>query len=235
MVALDKQRTRLGVLVVTGALTAWPALAVETSAPPRCEHRGPSETRADPGGRWSFPVGTKFTGSHRVMLSDSARPDDLQVVAEIQRDAAFNPVTQQQSKETYCWFRTRLQIRSPDSALLYSDEWSIRFEDMPPLLESHAAADPADYFLRFGRHTGGDFTSGVKVVNVADVELRRDAIAWSLGAQQIRGSAPARIASELSHLKQVRVLTYRAEWREDVRIAAYVPSLRRAVTIQVGY
>ncbi len=232
---MAKQRTRLGSLLVTVALTALPALATGTSPTPKCEYRGPSETREDRGWHWSYTVEVKLTGSNRVSFSGAARPDEVRVVAEIQRDTAFNPVTKQESEESFCWFRTRLEIRSPDGAVLYADEWSTRFGDMPALLESHAVTSPADYFARFGRHTGGDFTSGVEVRSAADVELRHDAIAWSLGAQGIKGSDPARVTSELSRLKRVRVFTYRAAWREDLRIAAYVPSLRRAVTVQVGY
>src|SRR2546427_1552237 len=226
---------RLWSLLVGVALTASPGLAAAAPDQPSCEYRGLSETRGAAGWHWSYAVGTKLTGSNRVNFSGAARPDGLRVVAEIQKDTAFNPVTKQQSKEHYCWFRTRLEIRTPEGAVLYADEWSTKFEDMPALLESHAATNPADYFLRFGRYTGGDFTSGVETTNAADVELRRDAIAWSLEAQGIKGSEPGRIASELSRLKKVRVFTYRAAWREDLRIAAYVPSLGRAVAVQVGY
>ena len=232
---MAKARTSPASLLVAVALTARSALATETAAQPRCEYRGPSETRQDRSWQWSYAVGAKLTGSNRVSLSGAARPDELRVVAEIQRDTAFNPVTKEQSKESYCWFRTRLEIRSLDGAVVYADEWSTKFEDMAALLDSHAVTSPADYFLRFGRHTGGDFTSGVELANVADVELRRDTMAWSLRAQGITGSDPARVPSELSRLQKVRVFTYRAAWREDLRKAAYVPSLRRAVTVQVGY
>ena len=233
--AQESTLKRLWSLLVGVALTASPGLAAAAPDQPSCEYRGLSETRGAAGWHWSYAVGTKLTGSNRVNFSGAARPDGLRVVAEIQKDTAFNPVTKQQSREHYCWFRTRLEIRTPEGAVLYADEWSTKFEDMPALLESHAATNPTDYFLRFGRHTGGDFTSGVETTNAADVELRRDAIAWSLEAQGIKGSEPGRIVSELSRLKKVRVFTYRAAWREDLRIAAYVPSLRRAVAVQVGY
>jgi hypothetical protein len=229
---MANQRTSRGSILVTVVLMALPALATESAAQPPCEYRGPSETRADRGWQWSYAVGAKLTGSTRVSLSGAARPDDLRVVAEIQRDTAFNPVTKQESRESYCWFRTRLEIRSPDGAILYTDEWSTKYEDMAALLESHAVAHPADYFLRFGRHTGGDFRSGVKVANAAEVEVRSDALAWSLRAQRIQ-SDPTNIASELSRLKKVRVFVYRASWREDLRIAAYVPSLRRALRFKL--
>ena len=233
--AQQSRLKRLWSLLVGVALTASPGLAAEGPDQPRCEYRGPSETRGDAGWQWSYTVGTKLTGANRVNFSGAARPDGVTVVAEIQRDTAFNPVTKQQSKERYCWFRTRLEIRTPEGAVLYADELSTKFEDMPALLESHAATSPAEYFARFGRHTGGDFVSGAETASAADLELRRDAIAWSLEAQGIKGSDPGHIASELSRLKRVRVFTYRAAWREDLRIVASVPSLRRAVAVQVGY
>ena len=68
-----------------------------------------------------------------------------------------------------------------------------------------------------------------------EAEIRPEAIEWSLAAQGIKGVKPEQIVAELSSLKTIQVLIYRAEWREDIRMAAYVPTMRRAVAIQVGY
>src|ERR671925_388403 len=110
-------RLRPGVLLATVVLASLLPPVTMASEEARCEYRGPSDTSAGTGWYWRFPVGTKLTGSKRGGLTGAARPDELQVVAEIQRDSAFNPVTQQSSKERYCWFRTRLTIRSADGVV----------------------------------------------------------------------------------------------------------------------
>jgi len=72
-------------------------------------------------------------------------------------------------------------------------------------------------------------------VSASDAEIRPEAIERSCAPEGLKGVESAAIARELSGLKTLHVFMYRAEWREDLRIAAYVPSLRRAVAIQIGY
>ncbi len=72
-------------------------------------------------------------------------------------------------------------------------------------------------------------------MSASDAEIRPEAIERSCAPEGLKGVESAAIARELSGLKTLHVFMYRAEWREDLRIAAYVPSLRRAVAIQIGY
>lgn len=167
-------------------------------------------------------------------LDGDGRPELLRVVAEVQRDWAINPHTGEQSKQLFCWFNTRLEIRDERKRLMYADHWSIKEEDMVSLLETHSAASPEDYFARFGRHEGY-FKTGMEIVAPAETEIRVEAIEWSLAAQGLAGVDANHIQRELSQLQTLRLLVYRADWREDLRVVAYVPSLRRAVAIQVGY
>ncbi len=217
-----------------GVTAAIAALAAQQPERGRCEYQGASESSEDRVWHWAYPVGARLTGSTRVDLDGDGRLEQVTVVAEIQRDYAVNPATRQRSARTYCWFRTRLRIRTSAQRLLYTDEWSTKYEDMPTLLETHGASSPEDYFARFGHHTGY-FTSGADTVSAGDTEIRQEAIEWSCAAQGLKGVESAAIVRELSGLKTLRVFMYRGEWREDVRIAAYVPSLRRAVAIQIGY
>lgn len=221
-------------ILLTVVLAAVPVEAAERPQGTRCEYRGASPTDDGRTWHWSYAVGAELKGSSQVDLDGDGRPEHLQVVAQIQRDYAINAATGERSERPVCWFHTRLQVRTGQRQLLYADEWSIKYEDMPTLLETHGASSPEDYVARFARHRGY-FTSGVEAVGAADAEIQPEAIEWSLGAQGIKGRDPEAIARELSGLKTLRVLTYRAEWREDVRMVAYVPSLRRAVAIQVGY
>ena len=221
-------------LLIGVTLAAIAGLAGQQQEQGRCEYSGASESSDDRVWHWAYPVGARLTGSTRVDLDGDRRPEQVTVVAEIQRDYAVNPATRQRSAQTYCWFRTRLRIRTSAQRLLYADEWSTKYEDMPALLETHGASSPEDYFARFGHHTGY-FTSGADTVSAGDTEIRQEAIEWSCAAQGLKGVESAAIVRELSGLKTLRVFMYRGEWREDVRIAAYVPSLRRAVAIQIGY
>jgi hypothetical protein len=163
-----------------------------------------------------------------VDVDSDGRPEQVKVTSEIQRDYAVNVSTGKRSAETFCWFRTHLEIRARDGNLLYQDKWSIKYNDMQDLLETHGATGPDDYFARFGQHSGY-FKSGADSVSPREADIRRDAIEWSLAAQGIKGVKPEAIVAELSRLKTIHIFMYRAEWREDIRIAAYVPSLNRMV------
>jgi len=134
----------------------------------------------------------------------------------------------------YCWFHTQLQVRDRSNHLLYRDEWSIQFPDMPALVANHSASSPKDYFARFGE-LQGMFRTGVDTVLSEHLRIDSAAVAWSLKTQQIVRANPDAVTRELRHERVVRVLTYRAQWREDLRVVAYVPSLRRGVAIQIGY
>lgn len=220
-------------VMISVALTGVPAIAAER---PKdiCEYRAQSVTDDSRIWHWTYPVGTKLKGSGQVDINSDGSPEQVKVDAEIQRDYAVNPETGKRSAETFCWFRTRLEIRTRDGRLLYKDEWSIKYNDMPTLLETHGASSPEDYFARFGRHNGF-FQSGADTVSPQEADIRLDAIKWSLAAQGIKGVKPEAIVAELSRLKTIHIFMYRAEWREDVRIAAYVPSIHKLVAIQVGY
>jgi hypothetical protein len=78
-------------------------------------------------------------------------------------------------------------------------------------------------------------STGVDTLPSSEVRIDSEAIEWSLKAQQISGVTPSTVGSELRSQRVVRVFTYRGEWREDLRVAAYVPSLRRGTAIQSGY
>ena len=119
----------------------------------------------------------------------------MRVIARVERDRAVNTVTGQQSDSMFCWFHTTLEIRNASRRLSYRDKWSIKFEDMPLLVATHRAASPEDYFSRL-------------------------AVEWSLKAQQIGGASARTISNQLRKQRVVRVFTYRAEWREDLRIVA---------------
>ncbi len=69
----------------------------------------------------------------------------------------------------------------------------------------------------------------------SEAEIRPEAIEWALAAQGLTGVDPKQIERELSKLEVLRRFVYTGDWREDLRIVAFVPSLRRAVAIQVGY
>lgn len=219
-------------------ITIWGLISVPAYAAERprdiCEYRAASETDDSHVWHWAYPVGTKLKGSGQVDVNPNGRPDQIKVTAEIQRDYAVNVSTGKRSKEAFCWFRTRLEIRTRDGRMLYKDEWSIKYDDMQSLLETHGATGPEDYFARFGQHDAY-FKSGADSVSPQEADIRQDAIKWSLAAQGIKGVKPEVIVAELSRLKTIYIFMYRAEWREDIRIAAYVPSINRLVAIQVGY
>jgi len=221
-------------ILVGVTLTVALVLADEPLQRGRCKYRGASDTVEDRTWHWDYPVGAKLKGSNPVDLDGDGQQEQVDVVAEIQRDYAVNLVTGQRSDQPCCWFRTRLRIRTPQHRLLYQDEWSIEYEDMSSLLETHGASSPEDYFGRFGLHRGY-FKSGAKVASASDVKIRPEAIKWSLSAQGIKGVEVTTIAGEHSRMKKFRVFIYRAQWREDLRIVAYVPSLGKGVAIQVGY
>ncbi len=219
--------------VMISVVLTGPAIAQERSKN-ICEYRATSETNDSYMWHWAYSVGTKLKGSGKVDINSEGHPETVKVSAEIQRDYAVNPQTGRRSAETLCWFRTHLEIRTEDGRLLYKDEWSIKFDDMPMLLETHNASSPEDYFARFVRHDGY-FKTGADSVSPQEADIRLDAIKWSLAAQGVKGVKPEAIAAELSRQRTIHLFVYRAEWREDVRIAAYVPSINKLVAIQVGY
>src|SRR6266496_5258058 len=145
MVAARTVRWTMNVIVglLIGATVGTIApLAAQQRARGPCEYRRASESSEDRVWHWAYPVGARLTGSTRVDLDGDGRPEQVTVVAEIQRDYAVNPATRQRSARTYCWFRTRLRIRTSAQRLLYTDEWSTKYEDMPTLLETHGASSP---------------------------------------------------------------------------------------------
>ena len=218
-------------LVVTGNVAVY-------AAGPDCVCRGDagpgSETHETTTREWRYPIGAIIRGSGAIDIAGDGRPERFTIVSEVQRDRAFNPVTKSHSAELFCWFNTRMAILGQEGDVIYKDHYSIKFDDMPALLETHGAQSPEDYFSRFSS-LRGYFETGVEVSAASEADIRPDAVEWSLKAQGIKGAHAGRIVEELSRLKELRLFTDRAEWREDLRVIAYVPSLHRGVAIQVGY
>lgn len=167
-------------------------------------------------------------------LNGDGPPERLTVIAEVEKDYSVNLSTGERSRERFCWFSTRLEIRDERRRLIYVDNWAIKDDDMAALLEAHDATSPEDYFTRFGRRKGC-FTTGPDTVPTSEAEIRPEAIEWALAAQGLTRLAPKQIERELSKLEVLRRFVYTGDWREDLQIVALVPSLRRAVAIQVGY
>jgi hypothetical protein len=182
---------------------------------------------------WSYPVGAKLRGRQGLNFEGNATLDDCTVTAEIQRDYSVNPKNGVRSKEKACWFVVELAVHSPGGAILYSDRWSIRFDDMGLLLETHGAKDPETYFHDFFSHAAY-LTSGLTISSPKDIVIDKPTIESSLRLQQIKADA-VNVASEVASLDTVRTLIYRGSWKEDVRVVAYVPSLKRGILIQLGY
>jgi len=222
-------------LLVFGSLCGATAASLPPRPPdPACSYEASPEDTGQPTVKKQVPVGTILSGQTSLDFDGDGRPELMRVIARVERDRAVNTVTGQQSDSMFCWFHTTLEIRNASRRLSYRDKWSIKFEDMPLLVATHRAASPEDYFSRFG-NLQGYFRTGVDTVASTEVRIDSEAVEWSLKAQQIGGASARTISNELRKQRVVRVFTYRAEWREDLRIVAYVPSLRRGVAIQIGY
>ncbi len=85
---------------------------------------------------WRYPVGTKLRGAGSFDLDDDGRPERLTVVAEVEKDYPVNLSTGERSRERFCWFSTRLEIRDERRRLIYVDNWAIKDDDMAALLMS---------------------------------------------------------------------------------------------------
>ena len=221
--------------VVPALLMAF-SLATAASGEEQCVLRylPAGEESKSSANEWKFSVGSRLSGSDTLDFDGDGRADHLAMSSEIQRDRSVNTVTGDTSKEVHCWFNTRLEIRGRGTALLYSDHWSIKFEDMSPLLESCGARSPQDYFARFAR-LKSFYENGLTITPRKELEVDPEAIAWSLKAQGIAKTSPKSVLEQLSHVDPVRTFIYRADWREDIRVVAYVPGLARGVMIKAGY
>ena len=183
---------------------------------------------------WQAAEGTTLSGQTKFDFDGDGRPEIMAVHARVERDKAVNPITGQRSDSLFCWFHTWLSIRDTVGRELYRDEWSIKFEDMPVLAATHGASDPRDYFARFG-NLNGMLRAGLDTEPSAEARIDSEAVAWSLIIQHVARVDPAAVMRELRQLRVLHVFIYRGDWKEDLRVVAYVPSLHRGVAIQVGY
>jgi hypothetical protein len=116
---------------------------------------------------------------------------------------------------------------------LYAEEWSIKFDDIGTLLETHGVSSPEDYFRNFFT-LSGYFTNGIQRRAPSELFLSETTIRWHLESEKVESNA-AVVMKELRALEEVRTLVFRASWREDLRVIGYVPNLGRGVLIQAGY
>jgi hypothetical protein len=131
------------------ALCCWTAAAFGSQQPPPCSYEEFPDYNDQPTLRWQAPVGTTLSGQTKFDFDGDGQPELMTVRARIERDRAVNTVTRQRSDSLFCWFHVRLEVRDKSSRLLYRDEWSIKFHDMPELAATHGASGPEDYFSRF--------------------------------------------------------------------------------------
>jgi hypothetical protein len=218
----------IGLLIVISNPTSFADVGV---APHVCRYDGLTEELTS--ARFSYPVGTFLRGRALLDLDGDGLAEKLGVRAQVQWDYAMDLLTRRRSDERHCWFTTRLTIRAIDRGVVYSDRWSVRFDDMAMLLLLHGTRSPVTYYRDFFSHEVL-LSRGIEIVRPDDSWGRRDDLAESLAWQGIAAD-PDAVLAELRTRHEVPVLTYRASWREDVRLVAYVPSLRRAVAVQIGY
>jgi hypothetical protein len=216
------------------AFCATASFASQALQQPPCSYEAFPDYADKPTLQWHAPVGTVLSGQTTFDFDGDGQPDVMTVRATVERDWAINPVTGHRSDSLFCWFHTRLNVRDKANRSLYSDEWSIKFQDMPALAANHGASSPEDYFSRFG-NLQGMFRTGIDTEPSGKVRIDSEAVAWSLRVQGIAAAQPSAIIAELRRQRVIREFIYRADWREDLRVVAYVPSLRRGVAVQIGY
>jgi hypothetical protein len=220
----------LNVLAICAAASFTP----QPLQQPPCSYQEFPDYAGKPTLQWQAPVGTVLSGHTTLDFDGDSQPDVMTVRATVERDWAINPVTGHRSDSLFCWFHTRLDVRDTANRSVYRDEWSIKFQDMPALAANHGASGPEDYFSRFG-NLQGMFRTGIDTEPSEKARIDSEAVAWSLRAQGIAGTGPSAVIAELRRQRVIREFIYRADWREDLRVVAYVPSLRRGVAIQIGY
>jgi hypothetical protein len=66
-------------------------------------------------------------------------------------------------------------------------------------------------------------------------EISDDLLASEMKRLKIEGITAAELEREIRSNKSSRIFVYRGSWREDIRWAVYVPSLRQIMMFQHGF
>lgn len=134
-------------------------------------------------------------------------------------------------------FEGSLVITSAKGRTLWEDQWVMVKGDLEELIETEGAVTGKKVDLKswVDRFLRGDLNYGLKLESrkLKASELQ-DTELIAVFAKYYR-VAPASLRNNILSQKTNSLLAYRAEWREDLMLLVYVPSLGKFVCYQRGY
>lgn len=139
-------------------------------------------------------------------------------------------------RELKNYYEGSLIITSAGGQVLWEHRWGMDKDDLKELIETEGNVTKQKLnleswvakFFAGGLNYGADIETGkLKSSDLSEEQLAVGAKYYGVSVASIRKS----ILSQKSN----RLLSYRAEWREDLLLLVYVPSIKKFLCYQRGY
>jgi hypothetical protein len=152
-------------------------------------------------------------------------------------DGSGRPPSRKKSTWYHCWFIVQ---SGADHSMLWEDEWSVKDADLLSFREILDFRDARSFFGNWFTWSSSDANNQKSLMN--SFEIRRvtsedisDEVLLAETKRLKIEASPARLKQEMLNDPALRIFVYRASRREDVRWAAYIPSLQKVMLFRYGF
>jgi len=152
-------------------------------------------------------------------------------------EGSGRPPSRKKSTWYHCWFVVQ---SGADNSMLWEDEWSVKDADLLSFRDLLEFRDPRSFFGNWFTWRSSDANNQKSLMN--SFEVRRvtsedisDEVLLAETKRLKIEAPPARLKQEMLNDPALRIFVYRASRREDVRWAAYIPSLQKVMLFRYGF
>jgi len=152
-------------------------------------------------------------------------------------EGSGRPPARKKSTWYHCWFIVQ---SGADNSMLWEDEWSVNDADLLSFRELLDFRDARSFFGNWFTWRSSDANNQKSLMNSFEVrrltfeDISDEVLLAETKRLKIEAS-PARLKQEMLNDPALRIFVYRASQREDVRWAAYIPSLQKVMLFRYGF
>jgi hypothetical protein len=161
-----------------------------------------------------------------------------------QREVGYIPEgsDKARSKSKSSWYHCWLVVQSGvDNSTLWEDEWTVKEADLisfREILDFTGAQRFFDNWFNWkfvDANNQKSFLNSFEVRRLAPEDISEDVLLAEMKRLKIEGPTPAQLKREMLNDGSLRIFIYRASRREDLRWAAYIPSLSKVMLFRYGF
>ena len=152
-------------------------------------------------------------------------------------ESSGRPPSRKKSSWYHCWFIVQ---SGADNSTLWEDEWSVKDADLLSFREIVDFRDARSFFGNWftwkllDANNQKSLMNSFEVRRVTPEDISDEVLLAETKRLKIEAS-PAQLKREMLNAHALRIFVYRASRREDVRWAAYIPSLRKVMLFRYGF